>query len=149
MNHVYKEQYADAIDFRTNTPAEELISRNQETGRVVGAVIDGRRIGATKGVIMCTGGYEHNPEMLESYNGVGTAISFAGDGNTGDGHKMCQKIGAEFWHMHNCAGFWLAPRNLDNTAFSNGALKTQNFDAEVRHHGGGERTAVLYGLGRP
>lgn len=126
LEHVRQEQFSDAIDFRTKSPLEDLI-QDPGTKRIIGAVIDGKRIKANKGVIMCLGGYEKNAEMLESYNGVGTAISFCLDGNTGDGHKICSKIGADFWHMHNCAGFWLAPRNLDNTNFSNGALKSHEF----------------------
>ena len=46
---------------------------------------------------------------------------------TGDGHKICARHGADFWHMHNAAGFWMAGRNLDNTAFSNGALASHKY----------------------
>lgn len=120
LEHVREKDFADMIDFRTKTPLENLIQDGE--GRVTGVVADGRRIKANKGVVMCCGGYEHSEEFLEGFCGVGSAISFAGTGNTGDGHKIAARAGADFWHMHNAAGFWMAGRNLDNTNFSNGAL---------------------------
>lgn len=120
LEHVREKDFTDMIDFRTKTPLENLIQDGE--GRVTGVVADGRRIKANKGVVMCCGGYEHSEEFLEGFCGVGSAISFAGTGNTGDGHKIAARAGADFWHMHNAAGFWMAGRNLDNTNFSNGAL---------------------------
>lgn len=104
----------DTIEFRTEAPMTELI-RNWETGRVEGAVIGGKRIKATKGVIMCCGGFETDPNMLENYLGQYNAVPGAGIGNTGDGHRACMKIGADFWHMSHVAGFWMAGRDLENT----------------------------------
>lgn len=125
LEHVRSTDYADAIDMKTNCPMEDLIQDSD--GRIVGVVADGKRYKANKGVILCCGGYEHNPEFLEGFCGVGNAISFAMDGNTGDGHKIAARYGADFWHMHNAAGFWMAGRNLDNTDFSNGALTSHNY----------------------
>ena len=42
--------------------------------------------------------------------------------NTGDGHKACMKIGADFWHMEHVAGFWMAGRDLENTKFTNNQI---------------------------
>lgn len=126
LNHVRQDTYGDTIEFRPNCPLEDLI-QDESTGRIVGVVADGSRIKANKGVIMCCGGYEHNEEFLEGYCGVGNAISFAGTGNTGDGHKIAARIGADFWHMHNAAGFWMAGRDLKNEKFSNGALTSHNY----------------------
>lgn len=120
LEHVREQDFSEAIEFRTKTPLEGLIQ--DDGGRVTGAIAGGKRVKANKGVIMCCGGYEHNQEFLEGFCGVGSAISFAGTGNTGDGHKIAAGVGADFWHMHNAAGFWMAGRNLDNTSFSNGAL---------------------------
>lgn len=131
FNHVYnflnyvRESDYPGIEYRASTPLEDLVQDGE--GRVTGVVAKGKRIKANKGVIMCTGGYEHNEEFLEGFCGCGSAISFAMTGNTGDGHKICARHGADFWHMHNAAGFWMAGRNLDNSAFSNGALASHTF----------------------
>ncbi len=125
------------VETRMNFALEDLIMN--EEGRIIGVVAgDGKRIKANKGVIMCCGGYEHNEEFLEGFCGVGNAISFAGFGNTGDGHKIVARYGADFWHMHNAAGFWMAGRNLENTQFSNGALashKHKNYGITVGKNG--------------
>ncbi len=107
--------HADVIDYRTNFAMSELIQDN--TGRIVGAVIDGKNIKANDGVIMCCGGFENDPAMKENYFGVSTIEPACGQGNTGDGHRACMKIGADFWHMSGLAGMWLQPRDLDNTKF--------------------------------
>ncbi len=107
--------HADVIDYRTNFAMSELIQDN--TGRIVGAVIDGKNIKANDGVIMCCGGFENDPAMKENYFGVSTIVPACGQGNTGDGHRACMKIGADFWHMSGLAGMWLQPRDLDNTKF--------------------------------
>lgn len=113
-------EYADVIDYRTNTPLVDLV-QDPESKEILGVVAgeDGKRIRAKRGVVMCLGGFEHSPEMMQNYLGQGAAVPAAGSMNTGDGHRICARIGAEFWHMNNCAGFWLAGRDLENTAYTN------------------------------
>jgi succinate dehydrogenase/fumarate reductase flavoprotein subunit len=118
------EDYA-ALDVRYEAPLTALI-KDCETGRVCGGVAGGAAIKVNDGVIMCCGGYEHSEEFLEGFCGCGSAISFALGGNTGDGHVLSAGVGADFWHMHNAAGFWLHPRNLDNTAWGTGPLNAHN-----------------------
>ena len=114
------------VDYRTECPLTAIV-KDVESGRIVGGVADGSTIKANDGVIMCCGGYEHNEEYLEGYCGCGCAISFALPGNTADGHAMAAGAGADFWHMHNAAGFWMHPRNLENTAFGTGPLSAHKF----------------------
>ena len=114
-----------AVDYRTECPLSSII-KDQASGRVVGAIVGGSTIKANDGVIMCCGGYEHNEEFPEGFCGVGTATSFSLTGNTGDGHIIVAGLGADFWHMHNAAGFWMHPRNLDNSAFGTGPLNAHN-----------------------
>ena len=118
------EEYA-AVDYRTECPLTAIV-KDVATGRVLGGIAGASAIKANDGVIMCCGGYEHSEEFLEGFCGVGTATSFALTGNTGDGHIIVAGAGADFWHMHNAAGFWMHPRNLENTAFGTGALKAHN-----------------------
>lgn len=66
--------------------------------------VDGQvvNVRARNGVILTTGGYESNDEMLESFNGyhgwesLGHALY-----NTGDGIKMAMEVGCDLWHMGN------------------------------------------------
>ncbi|MEG0376445.1 MAG: FAD-binding protein [Raoultibacter sp.] len=112
---------SDLVDYRVSTPLVDLV-QDPATGAVIGAVIGGKeekRVKANRGVIMCLGGFEHDPEMMQNYLGQGAAIPGAGSMNTGDGHRICSRLGADFWHMNNCAGFWMTGRNLENTASSN------------------------------
>ena len=111
-------EHADVIDFRCDFGLTDLV-RDWATGRVVGAVIGGKNIKANKGVIMCCGGFESDPVMMENFLGAGAAVPGAGIGNTGDGHRACMKIGADLWHMDHVAGFWLTGRDLANTRSTN------------------------------
>lgn len=108
------EENSDTIDYKTSTPIEALVRDGE--GAVIGVVADGKRYRAKGGVIMCTGGFENDQKMLQDYTGV-KGYPYAGQANTGDGHRICQKIGAGFWHMHGGATYWLSLRNLENTRF--------------------------------
>lgn len=127
-NHIHKflqeavAKHSDVVDYRPATPLLDLI-QDAETKAVLGAVIgdekDKKYVKANRGVIMCIGGFEHSPEMMQNYLGQGKAIPAAGSGNTGDGHKICARLGADSWHMNNAAGFWMTGRDLNNSSFSN------------------------------
>ena len=109
------DELANVVDYRTETPALDLIA--DETGAVVGVVTEGGRIKANKGVILACGGFENDPEMLECFLQSGSAKSSAAYLNTGDGIKMAQKLGAKLWHMSGWAGAWMAPRDLEDSYF--------------------------------
>jgi succinate dehydrogenase/fumarate reductase flavoprotein subunit len=100
-----------------SSPATELI---QNEGReIVGvkAESEGKEIAikANKGVILTCGGFENNP-TLKRDNIVPKVMLFSGNpGNTGDGIKMIQKIGAATWHM--------------GTGLSRCGLKVPEYDA--------------------
>ena len=110
------ESRSDVITYMPETPIEELV-QDPATKEILGVVAGGKRYKADKGVIMCTGGFENNPEMMYCYTGVEGAVPHAAVGNTGDGHKICMAVGADLWHMSGGAMFWNAPRNLENTEF--------------------------------
>lgn len=136
MDNLRQTEYADAIDYRANTPLEELVQASD--GTIEGIVAGGRRYKANKGVVMCIGGFEHNPDMLQSFLGQGQAISWAGTGNTGDGLSIVARVGADFWGMHDGACFWMAQRDLENTTFSNGTYachKYKKFGITVGQNG--------------
>ena len=87
------------VDLRFKTPAVQLLrtDQNQVTG-VIAQNDDGYiKFNTAKGVILCTGDYANEPEMLKTYipsseNIYG--ITYPNKLNTGDGHKMGLWIGA-------------------------------------------------------
>lgn len=83
------------------TTMTELIT--DDSGRVVGAVVTRAdaperpvRIGARKGLLLATGGFDHNPDMRAQYlpEGGQTDYSIGARENTGDGIKAGEKLGA-------------------------------------------------------
>lgn len=101
---------ARGIEVRLNSAAERLITDAQ--GKVIGVQVHSGertlRIGATHGVILATGGFESSPEMQRKYWQIRPVLPAATRGNTGDGIRMAQAVGADLWHMwhfHGSYGF--------------------------------------------
>lgn len=91
-------------------PAERLTVDNH--GRVTGLSVSyngqSRRIEARRGVILACGGFEADPAMQAQYWQAQPVYSCAFKGNTGDGIRMAQAVGADLWHMwhyHGTYGF--------------------------------------------
>lgn len=93
-------------------PADRLVRPDSEAG-VLGVVaqIDGRRqaIRARHGVVLASGGFSRNAEMLKSFvPAQAAAVRYGGEGNTGDGIKMAWQLGAgfrDFGHIKGTFGF--------------------------------------------
>lgn len=108
-SHLYqilKEQViknSDKIDVWFETPATELI-QDPMSGAVIGIkATRGNQVSnirALNGVVLCTGGFEDNQEMVQDYIGLTDYAPIGGLYNTGDGIKMAQAVGADLWHMH-------------------------------------------------
>lgn len=96
------DNYSDKIDVWYATPGEELY-QDPMSGAVVGVKVsrDGgeRNVRALNGVCVCTGGFEDDPQMVQDFLGMVDYAAIGGLYNTGDGIKMCQKVGAKLWHM--------------------------------------------------
>ncbi|HUZ72797.1 MAG TPA: FAD-dependent oxidoreductase [Stellaceae bacterium] len=98
------------IDVRLNSPVARLVTG---PGNVVyGAVLatpDGElAVKAKRGVILACGGFEADDSMKQQYWQVKPVRSAAFLGNTGDGVRMAQALGADLWHMwhfHGSYGF--------------------------------------------
>ena len=87
------------------TRAVKLITN--EAGEVVGVETeDGRSFKANKAVLLASGGFEANPEMMKTYLPAGypDVIGKGSWYNRGDGIKMAQALGAELSHMSNVSG---------------------------------------------
>ncbi len=94
------------IEIMFNSPATELV-QHPITKEILGVKVssDGRDryIKARKGVVLCSGGFEFNEDMIKNYLRPST-IKFTGwVYNTGDGIKMAQAVGADLWHMNMIA----------------------------------------------
>lgn len=74
-----------------------------EEGRVVGVVATSEtgelRIKARKGVVLGTGGFDHNDTMRKDYLPFPLFVTNAAEGNTGDAQMMGMEIGAALANM--------------------------------------------------
>jgi succinate dehydrogenase/fumarate reductase flavoprotein subunit len=89
------------IEVRLLTAADELISEN---GRVVGLIAKGKQIQAKGGVILTCGGFEADTKMQAQFWQEKPVLPGAFLGNTGDGVRMAQAVGADLWHMWHYHG---------------------------------------------
>lgn len=101
MQDIAKNAYPDNIDMRFSTPAVQL--ERDSSGRVTGVIARDAegyfRANGSKGVILATGGYDANPEMMEAWT---RPEDYANSswwnpcwGTTGDGHMMGLAVGAQ------------------------------------------------------
>ncbi|MEG1435407.1 MAG: FAD-dependent oxidoreductase [Gordonibacter sp.] len=97
------------VDFRFTTPLVKLVHEN---GKVTGAIAKGPdgyiKINASKGTIVCTGGYARNEDMLEALQPQTMnkySLSIAIDGTVGDGIKSCLWAGARMDEIHTAMVF--------------------------------------------
>lgn len=101
MNKVAEKAVEEGVKFFFRMPAVQLV--REKNGRVSGVIakseVDGkyRRFNGEKGVILCTGDYGNNAEMVAKYapSAVGLGNYYLPRYNTGDGHLMGLWIGAE------------------------------------------------------
>ncbi|MGH7126577.1 MAG: FAD-dependent oxidoreductase [Stellaceae bacterium] len=98
------------IQVRAESPARRLFA--DAAGVVRGVQIESagrlRSIRARRGVILACGGFEANAEMQAQFWQGKPVLSAAVRGNTGDGIRMAQELGADLWHMwhyHGSYGF--------------------------------------------
>lgn len=123
------------IDIWFNSPGKELI-QDPETNAIIGVKVnkEGKMVNvrAKNGVVLATGGFENNQEMIQTYLHLPYAYPKGTYNNTGDGIIMAMKVGAQLWHMNNPAGpdlnfkdpesnnffgYYLAPFGRKNTIF--------------------------------
>ncbi len=91
------------------TPVRQLIKEgNRITGVIAQSPKGYVKINAKKGVILCTGGYEGNPDMMKKYLPEAMAYRevFGKKTNTGDGYLMAQWAGARMDPWPHCPMTW-------------------------------------------
>ncbi|MFF4276382.1 3-oxosteroid 1-dehydrogenase [Streptomyces sp. NPDC001536] len=81
------------VPVRLNTPLTDLLVEN---GTVAGAVVPGGLYRARRGVIVGSGGFEHNLAMRTQYQQqpIGVDWTVGAKENTGDGIRAGQRVGA-------------------------------------------------------
>jgi fumarate reductase flavoprotein subunit len=95
------------VDIRYETPAARLVK--EEKRRVSGVIAETSKdkytlFKASNGVILCTGGYSHNPEMVAKYCPWALGIDnwYRPPRDTGDGHRMGLWVGAAMDRIPHC-----------------------------------------------
>lgn len=114
-----------------NTPLTDL---HVEDGRVAGVRSGDTLILAPRGVIMCSGGFEHNERMRKEFQRepIGVAWTVGASSNTGDGIEAGERVGASLELMEDAwwgpaiplpegPYFCLAERTLPGGIIVNGA----------------------------
>jgi len=98
------------IEVRLSTDVTSLVA--DVNRQVIGVLSEGkdgqRRIKSRRGVILACGGFEANEELKRQFWQMTPVIGAASRGNTGDGIRMAQELGAQLWHMwhfHGSYGF--------------------------------------------
>jgi len=90
------------IPVMLESPARQLHTSNR--GEVIGVIAksEGKEISirAKRAVVMTTGGYEYNERDLKNFVKGYPIYALGNPGNTGDGIRMAQKVGAGLWHMN-------------------------------------------------
>lgn len=83
-----------AMELIQNPLTKEIIGCRAETP-------DGDKyFKATKGVLLCCGGFENSPELTDTHILPGARLYPAGSmWNRGDGIRMAAAVGAQLWHM--------------------------------------------------
>jgi fumarate reductase flavoprotein subunit len=100
--HVIELQEAEArrrgVDIFLGTPAKHILMEGGKVAGVLATDSDGKNVRlAAKAVVVGTGGYAANPEMLDKYGkfDIGERmINVGGPGNSGDGINMLLEVGA-------------------------------------------------------
>lgn len=94
------------IDFSWNSKVDQLLS---DKGRVLGVRISDTRTGKQrdirgKGVILATGGFQSNLDMVREYwpaefRFPKKILAGSGRNSVGHGHKLAQTVGGDLFHM--------------------------------------------------
>jgi 3-oxosteroid 1-dehydrogenase len=112
--HFLAQARTRGVTTRTSAAVASLLTKGD---RVVGVTTsDGEDILASRGVILTTGGYESNPELAQTYEGLPGWRSIFPPGITGDGLVMATEIGASVEIIHNNMAVFLGIMRVGDEA---------------------------------
>lgn len=93
------------VRVRWSSPVGRLL--RADDGRITGvrlAGADGYDVSARQGVVLCCGGYEFDEALKLDHLRAYPMHFYGNPGNTGDGVRMAQAVGADLWHMNQMVG---------------------------------------------
>jgi succinate dehydrogenase/fumarate reductase flavoprotein subunit len=101
----YAVEEARKIPVMVQTAAQRLVTNGNGAVIGVAAVSRGKEImiRARRGVVLTLGGYEFDTTSLRNFVKGHPIYSTGSPGNTGDGLRMVQKVGAGLWHMNGAS----------------------------------------------
>ena len=128
----------NGVEILKSTKATKLLT--DQNGNVIGTEAedkDGNKIIINaKSVILATGGFNRNPELLEEYSPVASGqIHYVASGNTGDGLIMAREAGADIVSKNGVIGFRGVAEDLPYTSALGGLVFAPNLYVD----GNGER----------
>lgn len=116
--------YNENLTILLNTKAEHLVVENGRVRGVLTISDKGTKVYKSKAVILATGGYGSNREMIQEYSPkykevMTVTLPFA----TGDGHRMAKEVGAQLVNMdYICAYFGGIPKGPEQYTIGFGDL---------------------------
>lgn len=99
------------VEVRWSSPATRLLV---EDGRVAGVRTAAGDVTARHGVVLCSGGYEFDERAKQDHLRAYPVHFYGNPGNTGDGLRMAQAVGADLWHMNQMVGRAIGHFPLDD-----------------------------------
>ena len=99
-------------------------------------------IHARKAVVLATGGFEYNEGLKREFLAGYPIFAYGNAGNTGDGIKLAQELGADLWHMKAVA----APMGYKFSEFESAFIMRMPADGYIIVDQNGERFCNETGL---
>ena len=131
------------IPVHRKTTAKKII---RSGGEVIGLVTekDGNsfNIRANKAVVLATGGFEYHEDLKREFLAGYPIFAYGNTGNTGDGLKLAQEVGADLWHMKAVA----APMGYKFPEFPSAFIMRMPADGYIIVDQNGERFCNETGL---
>jgi succinate dehydrogenase/fumarate reductase flavoprotein subunit len=103
------------VELRTGHRVQRLVLDREQVVGVVASTVEGGTValGARKGVIFCTGGFAHDPELCEHFLAVPSVGACAARTNEGDFVRIAPTVGAQLRNMQYA---WRCPIPLEKAA---------------------------------
>ncbi|PWB98054.1 hypothetical protein DF220_09590 [Salinibacterium hongtaonis] len=128
----------DNITVIYDSPAQHII--RDVDGRVIGVQHGHTGEHSTygdRGVVLTTGGYEFDEELKLNYLKAYPMHFYGNPGNTGDGVRMAQEVGADLWHMNQMIGRGVGHFTKEDGSFVNVMLEVTPLDVMADPEPGG------------
>lgn len=133
-----------SISYSYSTNLIELV-QDPKTKTILGVEVENKgkkyKVRALNGVILASGGFQNNEDMVENYLQMPEVQAKFKNTENGDGIIAAQKVGAALWHMGNAAAYELHFKPPKNGNASSMVGSLQGF----RTHQTGDRACFIIG----